>query len=353
MIFAASAAVLFAAGGMVIVAYIVRLRPWRESETAHSPSNHGVPVTIVVPVYNESSLIARKVADIRSLTYTNKRVLFIDGGSTDGTIELVPAEWLVQTQLRNKTAQINAAADLCDSEWILLTDADAALPREAVERLLGFADDSTGVVGARVMPNDAHPIESLHWTLSDRLRELESRRGSAGLVTAPCYLVRRRLIGELPSDTVADDVHIAFRSMAMGLRVVRAPVDVLELRSPCTVRDLLRHKFRKGDAYLREIFRFLPRARRMPTPMRAIFLWRTALLTIVPLLWTAAVLLLALAAPAAALIGVLVMFLLPPARPVALALLLAFISCAAIIAYPFSKQVASFPKIQTACDEVK
>jgi cellulose synthase/poly-beta-1,6-N-acetylglucosamine synthase-like glycosyltransferase len=353
MIFAATAAVLFAAGGMIIVACIVRLRPWRKAETRQPPSNDGAGVTIVVPVYNESSLIARKVEDICSLTYTNTRVLFVDGGSTDGTAAMIPSEWLVQTQFRNKTAQINAAAGLCDSEWVLLTDADAALPPDAVERLLRFADESTGVVGARVMPDDAHPIESLHWKLSDRLRELESRRGSAGLVTAPCYLVRRRLIADLPSNTVADDVHVAFRSMEAGLRVVRAPVDVLELRSPCSVRDLLSHKFRKGDAYLREIFRFLPRSHRMPGAIRAIFLWRAALLTIVPLLWSAAVLLLALAAPAAALTGALVLFLLPPARPAALALLLAFVSCAAVIAYPFSRQVASFPKIQTTCDEAE
>jgi hypothetical protein len=46
--------------------------------------------------------------------------------------------------------------------------------------------------------------------------------------------------------------------------------------------QLLRHKRRKADAYLREVFRLLPGALRMPRPMRAIVLWRAAVLCLVP-----------------------------------------------------------------------
>lgn len=351
MLPAVLAAAFFASGGIVIVAYILRLRPWRKPEPGPAAAERAADVTVIVPLYNEASFVAGKVAEIRSLTGAGRRVVFVDGGSDDGSVEQIPGEWLLRTDLRNKTAQINAAVALCDSDWILLTDADASLPSDAVERLLEYADAATGVVGARVMPRDAHAMESLHWLLSDHLRDLESRSGSAGIVTAPCYLVRRELLAELPPDTVADDVHIAFRSMAAGLRVVRAPLDVLELRSPCTLRELLRHKYRKGDAYLREIFRFLPGAHRIPNPMRAIFLWRAALLTVVPALWVAAAVLAFVAAPVAAMVAMVALFLFPPARPVALALLLAAVSFAVIITYPFSSQVASFPKIQTSCNE--
>mgnify|MGYP003575167047 CR=1 FL=1 len=145
--------------------------------------------------------------------------------------------------------------------------------------------------------------------------------------------------------------------MVAGRRVAQSEAMVLELRSPRSLRALLRHKYRKGDAYLREILRFLPQARRMPAPMRAIFLWRAALLTIVPLLaaigggtlavavlltWGAQGLLL-LAAPA-------LLLMLPPARGAALAAILAAVSAAALFAYPFSRQAASFPKILQPAD---
>ena len=345
-------ALLFLAGALIIGAYVLWLRAPHASGKARQVRARGdVLVTVVVPVFDEASLVSRKVADIRSLTYPRCRVLFVDGGSTDGTPELIPGEWLLRTHLRDKTAQLSAALRVSDSEWVLVTDADAALPSDAIERLLDCTDESIGVVGARVLPRDAHAIESLHWQLSDRLRELESSRGSAGIVTAPCYLVRRSLIADLPSDTIADDVHVACRAMASGLRVVRAPLDVLELRSPRTLRDLLRHKSRKADAYLREVFRFLPAAARMTGPMRAIFLWRAALLTIVPLLWTVAAGLALIAAPLLALLATAVVFIVPPARAAALALLLAAVSSAALLTYPFSRQAASFPKIQTISEE--
>jgi cellulose synthase/poly-beta-1,6-N-acetylglucosamine synthase-like glycosyltransferase len=343
---------LFLAGALIVGAYVLWLQAPRARGKAHQARAHGDAfVTVVVPVFDEASLISRKVADVRALTYPRCRVIFVDGGSTDATPDLIPGEWLLRTHLRDKTAQLNAALRVCDSEWILVTDADAALPPDAVERLLDCTGDSIGVVGARVLPRDAHAIESLHWRLSDRLRELESGRGSAGIVTAPCYLVRRSLIADLPPDTIADDVHVACRAMAAGLRVVRAQLDVLELRSPRTLSDLLRHKSRKADAYLREVFRFLPAVARMPGPMRGIFLWRAALLTLVPLLWTLAAALVLIAAPLPTLLATAVVFLVPPARAAALAMLLSAVSAAALLTYPFSRQAASFPKIQTISEE--
>jgi hypothetical protein len=138
---------------------------------------------------------------------------------------------------------------------------------------------------------------------------------------------------------------------------------VIELRSPRTVRDLLRHKYRKGHAYLREIIRFLPAAPRMPPPMREIFLWRAALLTLVPLL--------AAAAAVAALAGLRAMAVSPEAfaigstvagallcirparsaaRLAALAAALTGVSAFVLLAYPFARQTATLPKISQPCD---
>jgi hypothetical protein len=126
---------------------------------------------------------------------------------------------------------------------------------------------------------------------------------------------------------------------------------VLELRSPRTFRALLRHKYRKADAYLREIVRFLPLARRMPRAQRAIFLWRAALLTVVPLLGMlgAVALLLAFAFEATLpmQIAAIVAFLgiAFTSRGFTLAAMLAGVSAVALLTYPFSRQAASFPKI--------
>jgi cellulose synthase/poly-beta-1,6-N-acetylglucosamine synthase-like glycosyltransferase len=318
-------------------------------------------VLIVVPMFDEAPLIERKLANLAGLTIP-RRVVVVDGGSTDGSVDIV-RDWiaghdaftLLETAHRNKTAQLNDAVRLNPGEaWILVTDADALLEPETLERMLDVAagDARVAVVGSHVRPAAAHALESLHWSATDWLRARESDRGSAGIVAAPCYLAHRDFLAHLPEDTLADDVHVTCRAMLSGRRVGHAgDAAVVELRSPRTLRALLRHKYRKADAYLREIVRFLPEVRRMPRPMRTIFLWRAALLTLVPLLGIAggAAAMAAIATSFASIIGAAVvamlLFVIPPARGVALAALLAAVSAAALLMHPFSRQQASFPKI--------
>jgi cellulose synthase/poly-beta-1,6-N-acetylglucosamine synthase-like glycosyltransferase len=360
--------ILGAAVGMLVAAmaivgaYAVWLMTARRRSVHPQSSTERPSVLIVVATYDEAALIEKKLENLAALTYSDRRVVIVDGGSTDGTVACVerwiashPDFTLLETQHRDKTAQLNHALAACNEDaWVLVTDADSLLEPDTLERLFAMiaADGSVGVVGTHVRPTSAHALETLHWRATDWLRGRESDRGSAAIVAAPCYLARREFLA-LPNDAIADDVHVACSAMLAGRRVAQSDVTVLELRSPRTLRALLRHKYRKGDAYLREILRFLPLAHRMPAPMRAIFLWRAALLTIVPLLATlgGAMLLIAIAWIAPLYAAALLLLILPPARGAALAVMLTVVSAAALLAYPFSRQAASFPKIVQLSDE--
>jgi cellulose synthase/poly-beta-1,6-N-acetylglucosamine synthase-like glycosyltransferase len=355
---------LLVMAGAIVAAYAVWLMAGRRTASGARVTGF-LEVLIVVPVYDEAPLIGRKLENLAALDYPADcwRAVIVDGGSTDGTIERVQ-EWiagrpsfaLLQTAHRDKTAQVNDALRLHPgAEWVLVTDADAQLAPDTLRCLVevALADASVGVVGARVRPTAAHELESLHWRATDWLREREWDRGSAAIVAAPCYLARRELLANMPPDTLADDVHVACRTMLAGRRVGHASTTVLELRSPRTLRALVRHKYRKADAYLREIARFLPSARQIPAPMRAIFLWRAALLTVVPFLgtlgsigliagagWASVWALLALA-----LLSLALLSMVPPLRGASLATMLAAVAALALLTYPFSRQAASFPKI--------
>ena len=328
-------------------------------------------VLVIVPVYEERSLISTKLANLDRLTYPadRLRIVIVDGGSTDGTPECAE-DWasrrrnaqLLRAPAASKTAQINMAVrQRMLDEWVLVTDADAVLSPDMIERLaVATSDERTGVIGAPITPLAAHALERTHWRLSNWLRRREAGRGTAGLVGGPCYLIRGDLTAAaLPDDTVADDVHFVCRAMAAGARVAIVDGDVLELRSPRTLTALFRHKLRKADAYLREIFRFLPLARQMPQPIRRVFLCRAALLIVVPALGIAGAVsalgILALAGPgpqvmAAGAAATLAIALgarrsRPYALIVALAFLLLGVSALALLLYPFSRQTATFAKV--------
>lgn len=252
-------------------------------------------IDVIVPVRNEAAWIDGKLRNLEELRYPadSLRVFVVDGASTDATPDIAAAHVardarvsLIRFPVADKTAQLNAGLRRGDADWVLVTDADARLPVDILERFLtvGEGDRAVAVVGAPVIPADPHPLEALHWRLGNELRDRESRRGCASLVAGPCYLFRRELLSAWPAAAVADDMYVAFAAMAAGRRVAHVDLAVTELRSPRRLAELFRHKFRRAHAYLLEVFRFLPRAAAMPSPAREVFLWRAAHLTILPFL---------------------------------------------------------------------
>lgn len=253
------------------------------------------PVDVIVPVHDEAAWIEDKLRDVATLDYPTAclRVWVVDGASTDGTADLA-RRWvsaderfhLLRLPVAHKTAQLNAALRRSTAEWVLVTDADARLPRETLRALIGTAlvDPSLGALGSLVEPVTAHPLEHLHWSLSNGVRRAEAAAGCASMVAAPCYLVRRAIVPSLPGDVVADDVHVALASCAAGWRTGLVEARVRELRTPVRLTELFGHKVRKTEFYIRELLRFLPSIGRMQPLARLLLLSRLAHLTLLPVL---------------------------------------------------------------------
>ncbi len=332
-------------------------------------------VLVIVPVLDEAPCIDGKIDDLARLRYPSdqQRVVFVDGGSRDGTLERLEqavgryARWqLLRTHHRNKTAQLNAALALRrPGEWVLVTDADALLAPDTLDLLMtrAAAQSTAGVLGVPVHPASAHPIERLHWRTSNLLRQTEARFGSAAIVTASCYLVRPGILDRFPDDTIADDVHVACLAMAAGAVVGYVPAAVIERRAPHSLATLVVHKHRKADAYVREIVRFLPSVGRMTRPARTVFLLRATLICLVPLVllggtaWGLWIGVGAAVAPghlgvAAGGAGAALLTRIGRGTVLlaTLAMLLAVVAAAALIGQPFSKQTAALRRILDPVD---
>ena len=365
---AASAPLLLGAAYLAWVRAVAHRRP------ASPPSRDPVSwprVDVVLPVRDEAGYIAGKIGNLRELDYPPELLAFwiVDGSSNDGTREMAAAAAagdrhfsFLDAGRPDKTAQINCALRRCRAEWILVTDADARLRPDALKALIREAGRGTpaGVVGSAVAPVRSHPWEALHWRSADRLRLADAASGSASIVTGPCYLMRRDLLPSFPDDVVADDVHAALRCAASGLRTGFVDAGVVELRSPISIAELVRHKYRKGLAFVGEVFRYLPKAASFPSPFREIFLWRAAGMLLAPfaagLVAAAAAeiaVAVARAGPASAateaalVLGTAAVLAARPRWRAALGLagMLAAVLGAAILSHPFVRQRASFSKI--------
>jgi cellulose synthase/poly-beta-1,6-N-acetylglucosamine synthase-like glycosyltransferase len=290
------------------------LAPDAPMATPHTNAEPGLPrIDIFVPTLNEEAFIAQKLENLQRLAYPRQllSITVLDGGSDDRTLDLLTAAAtaspaaaatagadgadgaadtarinIVRTSRRGKAAQLGAGLPHATADFILVTDADARLEPDALGRLVAAmqADDTVGVAGVPVTPfaNDAHPAEQLHWRLLNWMHRQEARRGSASIVTGPCYLLRRGIVSRIPEGVVADDVFVSCAAASAGYRVAWVDTPVTELRAPRTAREMFQYRRRRGGAYLREVMRFLPRAPRMTPPARAIFLWRAALVLTIP-----------------------------------------------------------------------
>lgn len=91
-------------------------------------------VTVVIPAFNQATLVERAVRHARSLG--DVEVLVSDGGSTDDTVpRALQAGARVVHAARSRTAQLEAAAQASTTDVLLFLDPRTRLPEDAVDHL--------------------------------------------------------------------------------------------------------------------------------------------------------------------------------------------------------------------------
>lgn len=103
----------------------------------HSPASkprHAF-VSIIIPTVNEISNVRRQAQRLAPLP--EAEVIFVDGGSSDGTLPELEACCCAHSNLRfihaprRRSSQMNAAARVAEGEWLIFLHADTFLPAES------------------------------------------------------------------------------------------------------------------------------------------------------------------------------------------------------------------------------
>ncbi|NVM30568.1 MAG: glycosyltransferase [Candidatus Helarchaeota archaeon] len=92
---------------------------------------------IIIPTYNEEKTIEETLHYIKKQrTQASVRVVVVDGGSTDRTVEIANKNVKVlQSPKKGKAYQLNFAASQTNSKFLIFLDADTHLPFNYVERV--------------------------------------------------------------------------------------------------------------------------------------------------------------------------------------------------------------------------
>jgi cellulose synthase/poly-beta-1,6-N-acetylglucosamine synthase-like glycosyltransferase len=187
-------------------------------------------VTLLVPAYNEATVIARKIENSLALDYPPERleIVVVTDGSDDGTVDIVAGyagrgvRLYHQPQRQGKIAAINRVVPQVEREIVVFSDANAMIEQGALQALVrNFADPSVGGVAGekRVLGGG----EGLYWRYESFLKRCDSALSSVMGAAGELFAIRRCLFEPPPLDTLLDDFVISLRLVEEGWRVVYEP----------------------------------------------------------------------------------------------------------------------------------
>jgi glycosyltransferase involved in cell wall biosynthesis len=131
------------------------------AESAPRAQGAGPKVTLVIPVRNEAENISQLIESIRGQTTKPDEVIFVDGGSRDGTIEVLCRACEENSEFRLLEAGRalpgqgrNIGVANASFDWIAFTDAGNQLEPEWLAQLLAVvrADPETAIVCGNFEP---------------------------------------------------------------------------------------------------------------------------------------------------------------------------------------------------------
>ncbi|MEM3974828.1 MAG: glycosyltransferase family 2 protein [Ignisphaera sp.] len=209
-------------------------KPWNLSVD----ENYKPKVTVIIPTYNESKLIEKKLDNVYMQDYPRElmEIIVVDSASTDGTPKLVE-KWasehrdvelklIVENERRGKAHALNNALGYASGEVVVIADVDALWPRDALSKVVKWlSNPSVGAVSCLKKPLGSDPvnIEAGYRRYYNVLRVAESKAYSTPIFHGELAAFRRNLlekVGGFPTEIGADDSYTATRIALMGFRAI-------------------------------------------------------------------------------------------------------------------------------------
>jgi len=253
-----------------LFAVIDRLRkPQHPASSGFNPR-----VAVLIPAYNEETVIARTIRSVLNSDYKNLHVIVIDDGSSDRTADVAREAYAreiaaghVQVLTKpnaGKAAALNYALERLNEEIYVGIDADTVIATDAISKLIPhFEDEKIGAMAGNAKVGNRVNL----WTRWQALEYITSQNferraldlfhvvtvvpGAIGAWrTAPV-----KAAGGYHLNTVAEDADLTMNLLEMGLKVDYEDRALAFTEAPIDAKGLMRQRFRWSFGTLQAVWK--------------------------------------------------------------------------------------------------
>ena len=90
-------------------------------------------ISVIIPIYNESSTIHKLLDEIKKLQ--DCEIIFVDGGSTDDTLEIIGNNHIIISSQKGRANQMNAGALASNGNVLFFLHCDSELPPNPIDEI--------------------------------------------------------------------------------------------------------------------------------------------------------------------------------------------------------------------------
>jgi len=232
-------------------------------------------VAVLIPAYNEEKVIERTVRAALNSDYPHLRVIVIDDGSRDRTLEVARQAFareaaagrvLILTK-RNagKAEALNYGIEhIGDAELFVGIDADTIIAPDAISRLVPhFINPRVGAIAGNAKVGNRVNL----WTRWQALEYITSQNferraldilGAVSVVPGAIGAWRVSAVreaGGYHTDTVAEDADLTMALLRLGYRVEYEDMALAYTEAPTHANALMRQRFRWSFGILQAVYK--------------------------------------------------------------------------------------------------
>ena len=232
-------------------------------------------VAVLIPAYNEEKVIERTVQAALNSNYPNLRVIVIDDGSKDRTLEVArnafaaeEAEGKVLILTKPNSGKADALnygiEHIGDAEIFVGIDADTVIAPDAISRLVPhFIRPKVGAIAGNAKVGNRVNL----WTRWQALEYITSQNferraldtlGAVSVVPGAIGAWRVSAVreaGGYHTDTVAEDADLTMALLRLGYRVEYEDMALAYTEAPTNANDLMRQRFRWSFGILQAVYK--------------------------------------------------------------------------------------------------